>query len=240
MVDERSTAEIYDRLWAEALSYFEKNQVAVDPYLRDKAADRRLGLSVIGRPAPGVCRRFTAFLDQLKQVAPQQYFYQASEFHLTILSLFTATVEFTAHWANRDAYRAAVDQALHNGRSFAVRYEGVTASKNAVMVQGFAQGSGLEQLRAELRKALRAFGLDGGLDQRYAIETAHSTVLRFSSRPKDMPQLLALLKAHRAADFGVTTFDKLQLVKNDWYMSAGKVELLAEHPLVEADDRTAP
>ena len=167
----------------------------------------------------------------MKQVAPEQYFYQASEFHLTVLSLFTATEEFGPHWADRANYRVTVDRALHNGRRFTVRYEGITASNSAVMVQGFAQGPGLEQLRARLRRALRAFGLGGGLDQRYAIETAHSTLLRFSSRPKDMARLLALLKAHRAADFGLTTYDKLHLVKNDWYMSAEKVELLAEYSL---------
>jgi 2'-5' RNA ligase len=199
--------------------------------LRDKAADRRLGLSVIGRPAPAVCQRFAAFLDQLKQVAPRQYFYQASEFHLTVLSLFTATEDFSAHWADRAVYRAAVDRALHNGHSFTVRYEGITASNSAVMVQGFAQEPGLDRLRTELRRALPAFGLADGLDQRYAIETAHSTVLRFSSQPRDMPQFLTLLQAHRTADFGLTTFDKLQLVKNDWYMSAGKVEILAEYSL---------
>jgi len=231
MVDERPTAEIYDRLWAEALTHFEKGQVVVDPILRDKAADRRLGLSVIGRPALDVCQRFAAFLDQLKQVAPEQYFYRASEYHLTVLSLFTATEEFGAHWADRATYRAAVDQALHNGHPFSVRYEGITASNSAVMIQGFAQGSHLDRLRAALRDALRAFGLGAGLDQRYAIETAHSTVLRFSSQPKDMPQLLALMEAHRAADFGVSTFNKLQLVKNDWYMSAGRVEILAEYSL---------
>ena len=145
------------------------------------------------------------------------------------MSLFTATKDFGAHWANRAAYRAAVDQALQNSRPFTVRYEGVTASNSAVMIQGFAQDSHLARLRSELRDALHSFGLGGGLDQRYAMETAHSTVFRFSSQPKNMPQLLALLEAHRATYFGLTTFDKLQLVKNDWYMSADKVELLAEY-----------
>lgn len=230
---ECSASVKYERLWAEALTHFQKGLVGIDPYLRNKAGDRRLGLSVIARPGQAVSERFNTFLDQVKRVAPDQYFYRTSEYHLTILSLFTATEAVAPYWADLAGYRAAVDQALIDRHTFTIRYQGITASKNAVMVQGFAQGSRLNQLRAGLRQALHASGLGGGLDQRYAIDTAHSTVFRFVSRPKDMPQLLDLLRAHRTISFGETTFDNLQLVKNDWYMSQDKVEILAQYPLID-------
>lgn len=220
--------ETYDRLWAEA---FQAGRVEVDPYLLDKGNDRRMGLTVIGRPEPAVRQRFIAFLDQVRQVAPEQYYYQADEFHLTILSLFTATEAFERHWKDLTHYRAAVAQALADGELFTVLYRGITASKNAVMIQGFVLGPQLARLRGRLRQSLRAAGLGDGLDQRYVIETAHSTVMRFVSQPQELPRLLALLNENRATDFGQTTFRELLLVKNDWYMSQDKVDIMARYPL---------
>jgi 2'-5' RNA ligase len=231
MIAGSPAGEIYDRLWSEAESHFQNGQVEIDPYLVDRTGDQRLGLSVIGRPDPIVCQRIVSFLDQVKLVAPEQHFYQSSEFHLTILSLFTATEAFEPHWSNRVTYQAAVDQAVHAGQAFEVQYQGVTASKGAVMIQGFASDPQLSQLRARLRQALREAGFGDGLDQRYAIETAHSTVLRFKSQPLNLPALLALLRDNRATDFGTTTFHELLLVKNDWYMSHDQVEVLARYPL---------
>jgi 2'-5' RNA ligase len=229
MVSGSSANETYTRLWAEAADHFQNGLVGIDPYLRDKEKDRRLGLSVIGRPDPAVGQQFVAFLNQVKLVAPNQYFYRASEFHLTVLSLFTATEAFERHWRRLVAYRSAVDQALSNGQALTVHYRGITASKNAVMIQGFVQGSQLAQMRASLRQALGAAGLAEGLDQRYAIETAHSTVLRFSSQPEDLAKLFELFGQNRTTDFGKTTYRELQLVKNDWYMSQDKVEVLAQY-----------
>jgi len=231
MMSGSSADETYTRLWAEAADHFQNGQVGIDPYLRDKEKDRRLGLSVIGRPDPAVGQRFVTFLNQVKLVTPNQYFYRDSEFHLTVLSLFTATEAFARHWRRLAAYRSAVDQALSNGQAFTVHYRGITASKNAVMIQGFVQGNQLAQMRASLRQALRAAGLGEGLDQRYAIETAHSTVLRFSSQPEDLAKLFDLLRQNRTTDFGKTTYQELQLVKNDWYMSQDKVEVLAQYSL---------
>jgi 2'-5' RNA ligase len=223
---------IYDRLWAEAESAFQSGRVEVDPYLDNRANDRRLGLTVIGRPKPAVSERFISFLNQVKRIAPEQHFYRGDEFHLTILSLFTATEAFEPHWENRAAYRAAVDQALQAGQAFAVRYQGITASKSAVMIQGFSTGPQLNQLRNKLRQALRDASLGGGLDERYAIDTAHTTALRFKSRPVNPAGLLALLRQYRTTDFGTSSFSELQLVKNNWYMSHDRVAVLARYSLV--------
>jgi 2'-5' RNA ligase len=226
-----SAGQIYARISAEAIDYFRSGKVGIDPYLLDKANDRRLGLSVIGRPGSAVNQEFADFLDQVRQVASNQYYYQTSEFHLTILSLFTATEEFEPYWNNLTVYRSAVARALLEGQAFTVHYRGVTLSKNAVLIQGFAQGPQLDQLRASLRQSLRIAGLDGDLDQRYTLETAHSTGIRFASQPQDLSELLSLLQGNRKNDFGKTTFHELQLVKSDWYMSQDKVEVLAKYPL---------
>jgi 2'-5' RNA ligase len=229
-----SAGETYDRLWAAASDYFRDGRVEIDPYLNDRRNDRRLGFTVIGRPDRAACEQFAAFLDQVRQVAPRQYYYQASDFHLTVLSLFTATTAFEPHWNNLAAYRAAVAHALMGARPFTIGYQGITASKNAIIIQGFPQDRQLDQLRDSLRQSLRAAGVGEGLDRRYIIGTAHSTVLRFASQPEDLSGLLVVLRKNRLTDFGQTTFRELQLVKNDWYMSQAIVEILARYPLPDS------
>ncbi len=99
------------------------------------------------------------------------------------------------------------------------------------MVQGFPLSPVLDQLRTELRQALRSRGLGAGLDQRYTIRTAHATVMRFRTQPRNLPELVEVLSSFRSRSFGQTTVATLQLVKNDWYMSTAKVEVLAEYEL---------
>jgi 2'-5' RNA ligase len=223
----------YDSLWHDALSHFnDTGQVRIDPHLADKRGDRRLGLSVIGRPSPEVVGEFSTLLHELALVASNQYFYQPNEFHITVLSLFTATEAFEPHFAQSPQYLAAVRSVLSAARHFEVVFQGITASSSAVMVQGFPKSPELNQLRDRLRESLRDAGLGEGLDERYRISTAHATVMRFQTQPRNLQKLVETLAGYREYDFGRTTFRTLQLVKNDWYMSSDKVEVLAECPLL--------
>jgi 2'-5' RNA ligase len=223
----------YDSLWRKAVGHFnDTGQVRIDAYLADKRGDCRLGLSVIGRPSPEAVGEFSTLLHELALVAPNQYFYRPDEFHITVLSLFTATEAFEPYFAQSPQYLAAVRHALSAARRFEVVFQGITASNSAVMVQGFPQSPELDQLRDQLRESLRDAGLGEGLDGRYHISTAHATVMRFQAQPRNLRKLVDTLVGYREYGFGRTTFRTLQLVKNDWYMSSDKVEVLAEYPLL--------
>lgn len=143
-----------------------------------------------------------------------------------------ASTVHSAQLARLDDYRAAVAAALAGARPFAVDFVGLTASPAAVMVQGFLVNSTLEQLRERLRRSLRSMGLGSGLDQRYRLQRAHMTALRFPQQPRHLPGLLARIDAARRRPFGRTIFERLELAHNDWYMSADTARLLEVFPLV--------
>jgi 2'-5' RNA ligase len=222
----------YDSLWQEALHGLASRRIETDPYLTDKRHDRRRGLTVIARPDQRTIDRFTELLRQLASIAPDEYYYQPSEIHITILSLFTATEHFESYFAKVPLYLAALQPVLSRAKRFTVAFNGVTASRSAVLVQGFPESAYLTQLREELREALHNAGLGEGLDRRYRIKTAHATILRFRTQPRDTQRLIDILAAHRGYHFGETTFQTLQVVKNDWYMSSDIVDLLAEYQLL--------
>jgi 2'-5' RNA ligase len=159
------------------------------------------------------------FVRELRRFEPDQYYYHASELHLTVLSLFTATVDCEPYFAQRDKYVAAVDSALKDIHPIQIRFQGITASPTTIMIQGFFETHDLNDLRNTLRRRLRLRGLGRGLDDRYRLQTAHMTVARFRAPLRHPERFANLLEQARQSPFGATTFRSFVLVENDWYMS---------------------
>ena len=222
---------LYDAMWQDAVDYFATGRVQLDPYLAARHRDHRLGLTLIVRPTQEVIDQFSPLLRELVQIEPHQYFYQPSEFHVTILSMFTATENFEPYFAKVPVYLKVLQPVLSAAEHFTVRFRGITATKSSIMVQGFPQDGELEHLRNKLRGTLKSKNLGEALDERYRITTAHTTIMRFRIQPQDLERLVRVLFSHRERSFGKSTFRTLQLVKNDWYMSMDKVEVLKDYPL---------
>jgi 2'-5' RNA ligase len=174
------------------------------------------------------------FLRELRQLEPDQYYYTASEFHITVLSLFTATVNHGPFFAQRECYISAVDSALGTVAPIRIQFEGVTASPGTVMIQGFFDNDALNDLRDALRCQLRVRSLSEGVDRRYRLESAHMTVARFRAPLVDGTRFATVLEQARGRSFGSTTVKNLSLVENDWYMSRGVTETVKRYRLLHS------
>ncbi|HYG24422.1 MAG TPA: 2'-5' RNA ligase family protein [Verrucomicrobiae bacterium] len=216
----------YDTMWAESFPAVREGAVEIDPVLERGSADLRRGVTLLFRPSSQVLASIDRFLSELKACEPDQYFYRPDELHVTALSLFTATERHTAFTARIDDYRAAVQDALAGAPPFSVQFRGITASRGAVLVQGFPASAGLEEIRGRLRGSLQSRHLAEGLDRRYRLVTAHCTAARFR-KPLARPQEFAsILAQHRATDFGKAQVRELSLMTSDWYMSASTQRLI--------------
>jgi len=173
------------------------------------------------------------FLRELGHLEPDQYYYGLSEFHSTVLSLFTATVNYEPFCAQAEHYISAVDSALRKAGPISIEFTGVTASAGTVMIQGFLVNEALNDLRDSLRKELQARGLADGLDRRYRLETAHMTVARFRAPFRDSERFAGALERARGRRFGTMTIASLTLVKNDWYMTHQAVEPVKSYRLAD-------
>ena len=221
----------YDALWQEARPAFLSGREQIDPLLQEHLPDARRGLTVIFRPQPAMAAQVAGWLGELAVTAADQYFYTLGQLHVTVLSLFTATPEYAPFFARLPRYLAALEAALAALPPFAVAFRGVTASRAAVMVQGFPEDHTLEHARTALRAALMQAELGGDLDRRYRLTTAHLSVLRLRAPLANPARFVAQLDAARSRDFGVTQVDELLLVANDWYMTPGVVEVVRRYPL---------
>jgi 2'-5' RNA ligase len=223
--------ERYDRLWSASIGDIRAGNIKQDSVLAAGLADRRRGLTVIARPSPSVRQRVAAFLGELRSREPDQYYYAPSDFHVTVLSLFTATVEHERFLAQSEQYVAAVDLALRNMPPIQIEFAGITASPAAVMVQGFCENEALNEAREALRWQLRSRGLAEGVDRRYRLETAHMTVARFPAPLQNSKQFATTLERARRLPFGVANITRVSLVKNDWYMSRQTIETIERYQL---------
>lgn len=224
--------DLYEKLWRQAVAAFEQRKPRLDPFLRDRAGDQRRGVTLIARPDLEVVGRVAKFLREIAAAAPEQYYYQPAEFHVTVLSVIPVCDSWQKFRQRLPEYLAALDTVLRNRGAFSIAFRGVTASPEAVMIQGFPVDNALKQVRDELRAALSRRGLEENLDRRYRLVAAHLSVARFSAPMADWKPLHALLAVHRETDFGESRVRSLQLIENDWYASADTVRTLREYPLL--------
>lgn len=224
MSTDQAAQAVYVRLWAEAQEHFAAGRVKTDPYLLDRSKDTRRGLSLIIRPTPDVIARLGVVIDELNAIIPDQHIYHPDELHITLLALINASADFDLDTVPLDRYRAVLGERFTQEQPFTIRFSGVTASPDTVLVGG--QSDALNGLRDRLRDDLMRAGLGETLDRRYRIVTAHSTVLRFRSQPEHLPELVRYLAAQRTRDLGAFEVAQVAFTFNDWYMSHDVVRVL--------------
>ena len=172
-----------------------------------------------------------SFLRELAAAAPGQYFYRPDELHVTVLAVIPGSAAWREKIRDLAAIQAVIGKILQRRRPFVISFRGITASPDAVMIQGFPESEALMEIRDELREVLRNNHLGGDFDRRYKINTAHITVMRFGTVRADWKAFVGLLKANRQTDFGDTRVRTLQLLWGDWYASAQSVRTIQEYPL---------
>lgn len=204
-----------------------------DRHLPDKSRDLRRGLSLALRPNPAVRVAVSDLIRELAVTAPAQYFYRPEELHVTVLALLPGSESWRERFQHLAAYQSIIGEVLRRHRKFSITFQGVTASRGGVMIQGFPADNTLAQIRDDLRAALRENQLGDQLDVRYKIDTAHMTVMRFCDTKLDGEKLLARLEAQRATRFGETRVGSLELIFGDWYASAETAQTIEEFQLAD-------
>ena len=225
-----SLAAHYDAMWEHAHCAIARGEVDCDTRLA-AGPDPRRGISLIARPCQALQASFDHVLERLADAEPAQYRYPAADLHMTILSLLTVSADAVIHPALVDDYRAAVQAAVDGIDAIEIGFDGIALSRGAVMARGVPRGPSLEILRERLRRQLRERGLDGALDRRYRLVTAHMTLFRFTEPLRDAARCAALLHALRDEPLGALRIDRVELVINDWYMSSQSLVQVAALPL---------
>ncbi|TPE43045.1 2'-5' RNA ligase family protein [Pontibacter mangrovi] len=217
--------EHYDTLYSTSIEKIRSGQYQLDPLL-DSDTDNRLGITLLLRPDSQTKQQIQAFLGELKAIDPAQYYYPNSDIHITVMSIISCYSGFELGQIAVPKYVELVRRSIPAMREIRISFKGITASPSCVLVQGFMLDDTLNELRENLRLNFKNSGLEQSIDKRYAIQTAHATVVRFRSEISNMEGFLQVLEKYRNHDFGTFTADALELVYNDWYQRKEHVQVL--------------
>lgn len=222
--------EHYDEMRATAVSKFARGEAEPD-FLIDSPYDTRRGITLLARPPAHITAIIERIMADFRQSEPDQYYQPAGDIHLTIMSIITCYPGFALHVIDPSDYVSAVEAIVRGIRPFSVEYSGLTAFPGGVIVQGFPQSSGLQLLRKEIRHHFRNSSLQQSIDQRYSIQTAHATVIRFRNPVLNPARLLKMLEKYRQYFIGSFEVSEVALVYNDWYQRAANTVLLGKFTL---------
>lgn len=222
----------YNTLWNESLERFKNNDFELDPLI-DSEDDPRYGMTLLARPSNEVKEQISQTLEEIKRVAPRQYYYPESDIHLTVLSIISCYPEFSINQIDPEDYQDIVQSAVASTAPFEIEFRGITASPSCILTQGFPKGDQLTVLRDELRKAFKESGLQHSIDKRYTLKTSHMTVVRFWESFKDPGKFIKKITRLRDKNFGSCVIDQVELVGNDWYQRKEKAESIATFSLIQ-------
>lgn len=220
----------YDNLYRDALLKFKKGRYQTDKLI-NSPEDSRYGLTLLARPSEETITKIQRFLDRVREIEPQQYYYPPSSIHITVLAIISCHKGFNLDQIDDKAYIENIRNGLKGSESFEVEFKGITASPSCLLIQGFFKNQTLNVIRDNLRATFKQSPLPHSMDKRYVIQTAHSTVMRLKTVLLDSSRFIALLEEYRDYEFGSFTIDTMELVANDWYHKPEKVQKLYEFPL---------
>ncbi|XPF92472.1 2'-5' RNA ligase family protein [Colwellia sp. RE-S-Sl-9] len=216
----------YNAMWETSQAHFADQGVDIDPNLYSNY-DNRKGITVIAKFSSDLGVEINQLFEKLKCIEPKQYYYSENELHLTVLSLISCNENFTIEQININQYKSLISESVVGIKPFEVRFKGITASSSCIMLQGFPLDDSLLYLRNNLRKIFAQSGLFNTIDERYKIDTAHSTAIRFRHKLEQMKEFIQLLEQFRKLDLGVLHVKELQLVYNDWYHKEDNTVILS-------------
>ena len=220
----------YNSMRAAAFCRLTQGKADLDTLI-NSAQDTRRGITLLTRPPAPITAAIETVMADFQRAEPDQHYYPAADIHLTLLSIISCYSGFALEMIEPADYRQAVHTILQDVRPFKISFSGLTASPGAIIVQGFPQDEGLKKLRDKARSFFQQSELQQSIDQRYSIQTAHSTVVRFTKEPLSADVLVSTIKKYQDYDFGEFEVDTVELVYNDWYQRAANTVLLEKYSI---------
>lgn len=222
--------EHYRELLIESMEKIDAEDYEVDQWINSDA-DKRFGITLRLIPSESVKANIQNFIEEVKAIEPDQYFYPNSDIHVTVMSIISCYEGFDLDKIQIGKYIDIIANCLLDTQSFQIQFKGLTASKSCIMLQGYTDNDLLNEARGRLRTAFKSSDLEQSLDKRYAIQTAHSTIIRFKTELAHKEELLKMISKNADRNFGSFEVKSMELVYNDWYHRKGIVIKLHDFDL---------
>ncbi len=184
-----------------------------DVFLVSPETDARMSLALLIRIDESISEKIYEFLEKIKAVEPDLYFYPKEDFHITVMDILKGIPNRVIP-DNIEAYIQCIKECTDTIEPFYIEFRGVTASDNAVLVKGYYE-YGLEKLRRLLRKNFTKKHLL--LEERYETFSSHITVVRIPDKLTHSNKFITCIQSDD--NFGTMKVGSIELVFHNWYDS---------------------
>jgi 2'-5' RNA ligase len=193
-----------------------------DAFLGNALTDNRMALVVLIRIPSDAAEKINRCIDDLKGIEPNLYYYPAEDFHITVMDVLKGE-EGRRIPPNINEYIRCIEECSKDISPFKVKFDGLTASDNAIMVRGYYDDQ-LMVFRQNLRDMLKQRGLS--LEERYKTISSHITIARLHSKFQNPEKLLDFIEKSRS--FGTMTVRKMEISFHNWYDTKKEVLSILE------------
>lgn len=245
---EEKLREAYKGLWKSSRQSLFDGKVVADPAFGPKKGD--LGISLVYELNQSQVRdRVNEIIEKLKEIDPEHYYYPEVDRHGTVIAFDVPSEEFALKKDKQDTrerigkYKKIVAKVLNKIAPFWVSFAGLTASKSAVMLEGYPENSSseiVENSMEVLRDAIREVASKEvlGLREQYAKGKGiftHSCFIRFKKDKLENPEkFVKIFEQEDKALFEEPVLfkvDKMKLSILNWLNEEKRREVLGEYEL---------
>ena len=210
---------LYNSINTKGISSIRNKKEYVD-YTIDDPNDTRMGLSLLIRPDKKVCQNLVDALSKVQKIEPDQYFYQPSDFHITLFTLKSAVSDFTFSDVQKENCINLTKEVLRNHSPFSIDLKGLILSDACIIATGYTDKT-INSIRQSIRLHLNDYALSN--TERYPIETAHITIGRFRKNITDSDLFLSVIDEFKDYNFGSFTVNEVELVYHNWFDSKKEI-----------------
>lgn len=206
--------KLYHNINNQGHAAIQSNNEQIDQHLIGIKKDHRLGLTILTSLPAHVCRNINICLQEFKKLEPAQYYYPATDMHITIIDIIAANTKFYLSPLEKKKYTEVLSQIISTVGTIHWELKGIIISPNTILVKGYYSDN-LIKLRNLIRHELPLKGLM--LQERYPTNSGHITIARFTSPLQHPHQILALQEQFEETALGKFRTASLDLVVHDWY-----------------------
>lgn len=225
----RDIKSTFDGIWIKARQCFIANEASIDKKLLNIKSDDRRGISLIIRPSEETSSLLRQTCERLRKIAPDHHYYDPSEFHVTVMTLITASDVMKREDYSEKHSIEKLSRILTSHKPFRLYFRGIGATMDSVIAHGFFRDGTLDEIRRVIREAAPEMDV-GWVADPYPRISAHVTLVRLRSQSQ-LPLLVEEIQQLESIEMGICPVDNIEFVFNDWYMSKDKVELIERFSL---------
>ena len=205
---------LYTRMHTDSCIDIVNTGVRPDEFLRNPEADGRFGLTLLIEIDSGITGSLFSIIEEIKRFEPDQYYYPATDLHITVLDLIAAHEGFRCDEMEIEAFCSMAFDVVKEVAPFDILFKGLILSLTGVLVKGYYR-QGLPTLRDRIRREAGKRRIV--LRERYQSISAHASLMRFSSPLADRERLLQFMERSGERSIGRMTVRNCTLVIHDWY-----------------------